>query len=79
MLRSPQELISIVANGGGLDLKVGALSQQELVSIAANARGTVQIILREVGAKSAAELIQIAANAPGQVTFVFDDSATSTI
>ncbi|MGA2484998.1 MAG: hypothetical protein ABSF49_03295 [Roseiarcus sp.] len=74
MPRLQQELVQIVANGGGLDLRVGFRSQQDLVQLAANARASgATIILRDVGTKATAELVQIAANAQGKVLFVIDD------
>jgi DNA-binding protein YbaB len=72
--RSQQDLVQIVMNGGGLDMKAGTLSQQDLVQLAQNAsaRGTT-IILRELGTRSSADLVQIAANGKGNVLFVLED------
>jgi hypothetical protein len=74
MMRSQQELVQILANGGGLDMKVGTRSQQDLVQLAANAGGSgATLILRDLGMRSSADLVQIAANGKGNVLFIFED------
>jgi hypothetical protein len=74
MMRSQQDLVQIVANGGGLDMKVGPRNQQDLVQLAANAgRSGAKFVLRDVGMRPTTDLVQIAANGAGNVVFVFDD------
>jgi hypothetical protein len=62
MMCSQQDLVQIVANGGGLDMKVGPRNQQDLVQLAANAgRSGAKLVLRDVGMRPTTDLVQIAA------------------
>ncbi len=74
MMRSQQDLVQILANGGGLDMNVGMRSQQDLVQLAANAGASGgTLILRDLGMRSSADLVQIAADGKGRALFILED------
>ena len=65
-----EDLISIVAAGGGLDLDVGNRTSSELLSLASAAsQSGARIILRGLGGRMISELISIASAGKGAVQF----------
>jgi hypothetical protein len=67
--RSTEELIQIVAAGGGLDLRAPGRSTDDLIRIAAAASGKgAQLIISPVG-RSTEDLIRIGAAGKGCVLF----------
>jgi hypothetical protein len=73
-MRTHQDLVQIVANGGGLSLKRGFLTAPQLIQLVANAGASgAKLVLRDLGIITQQELVQIAANGKGNVFFVLDD------
>ena len=65
-----EDLISIVATGGGLDLDVGNRTSSELISIASAAsQSGARIIFRGLNGRMISELINIASAGKGAVQF----------
>jgi hypothetical protein len=60
-MKSVGEIITIVANGGGVILDASRYNTGELITIVANAKKG-QVILKNADKKSTGELITIAAN-----------------
>lgn len=70
MDRSTDDLVKIVAAGGGLILDAEAKSTDELIKIAnAAAESEAFVTMRKVGEKNTDELIKIAAAGDGAVVF----------
>ena len=72
MLRSlsTDQLVQIVANGGGLEFDASNRTTQDLVQLAANAaRRQAHLVLIGCANRAATDLVQIAANGKGFVRF----------
>ena len=70
-MRTLDDLIHIVRNGGGLDLQAGSYSADDLTHLARNATNA-RIVLRGINHLSTDDLIHIGRNGSGNVIFVFD-------
>ena len=65
-----QDLIRIIASGGGLSFNASAFATTDLVSIAATASSNSPIVtMKGIGSRETHELIQIASNGRGRVVF----------
>jgi len=67
---SIQDLIQIIANGGGVEIDAANYSTQDLSHMAANARNSgAHLVFYNAQTKSTPELVQIAANGKAHVLF----------
>ena len=68
--RMSNDLVRIVANGGGIRISAKAYSISDLVRIAANAaRSNARVTICDTDALLVDNLVQIAANGHGAVSF----------
>ncbi len=70
VIKSIDDLLQIVRNGGGLDMQVDHRTTPELVQLVSNAKPKSTIILRNANTRPTPDLVHIAANAKGCVIFV---------
>jgi len=72
------DLVQIVANGGGLDLHIDANGGHfarptpDLVRLVSNASPKSTITLRGAGSRPTPDLVQVSRNASGSVIFVLE-------
>lgn len=69
-MRSQEDLLNILRNGGGLDISVGTRNTDDLVQLARNTRDKATLILRDVGSRANDDLVHISRNANGKIIFV---------
>jgi hypothetical protein len=71
-MKTQDELLHIVRNGGSLDFPVGMRSTEELIQIVRNTKEKATVTLRGLGMRTADEFVQISRNSVGNVVFVLD-------
>ena len=68
-MRTTEELLRIVAAGGGMRLDASKMTTDDLVAIAAALSQNARLILTGLGARSTDDLVRIAAAGRGGVFF----------
>jgi len=71
-MKTQEDLLNILRNGGGIDIQVRTRSKEDLLQLVRNQSQKSPIVLRGLDNMNTDDIVQISRNCAGAVTFVFE-------